>query len=210
MKKNFFKGSVLALFAMFSTSVMGQTVSATDVTVAAGSTEASTLSFTAEGKDVIGFQFYVSGAEEVFGTDLTLASVEAVEDAYTVGADVGFNGKFNTKKKRYTVTIGDKENEPFIEGEFLKFNFAAADGLANGDYNVTINVCEMTYKDSEGKIKSEEPNQDIAVKVSVGGTGIEAIEVINNAPVYNLNGMLMNGNLQKGVYVQNGKKFIVK
>jgi len=56
----------------------------------------------------------------------------------------------------------------------------------------------------------------IDVFKSVGGSGIQNIpynEVVSdqNAPIYNLNGMQMNPNtLQKGVYVKQGKKFIVK
>jgi hypothetical protein len=90
-------------------------------------------------------------------------------------------------------------------GEFLKIIFTAKEGLAEGDYNLNLNVAEINLTEGDPVEQG-----DVAFKVTVGPTGIEAIEVINNAPVYNLNGMLMNGNLQKGVYVQNGKKFIVK
>ena len=47
-------------------------------------------------------------------------------------------------------------------------------------------------------------------------TGIEDIAVedvnVNNAPVYNINGMKMQDvdNLPKGIYIKNGKKFVVK
>ena len=49
-------------------------------------------------------------------------------------------------------------------------------------------------------------------------TGIENIEIIagnenDTQIVYNLNGQVVNGNLnnlQKGVYIKNGKKFMVK
>lgn len=47
-------------------------------------------------------------------------------------------------------------------------------------------------------------------------TGIEDIVVedvnINNAPVYNINGMKMQNtdNLPKGIYIKGGKKFMVK
>ena len=51
---------------------------------------------------------------------------------------------------------------------------------------------------------------------AVGGVdGIEEVasEIVSdpNAPVYNLNGVRVNGNtLQKGIYVKQGKKFIVR
>ena len=47
-------------------------------------------------------------------------------------------------------------------------------------------------------------------------TGIEDVEAsesnVNNAPVYNLQGMKMLdvGNLPKGIYIKGGKKFMVK
>ena len=47
-------------------------------------------------------------------------------------------------------------------------------------------------------------------------TGIENIEAenanSNDAPVYNINGMKMQDvdNLPKGIYIKNGKKFLVK
>ena len=44
-------------------------------------------------------------------------------------------------------------------------------------------------------------------------TGINAAALVSNesnAAVYNLNGVRVSGNLQKGVYIQNGKKVVVK
>lgn len=196
MKKNFFKGAVLAIFAMFSTSVMAQTLSVTDATV--GDEGFATLSVDGE---IIGCQLYLSG-DGIDGESL-VPSLEAIEDAYSGGSDISLS-KFNTKKSRYTILVGDKEND-VITGDFLKIKFTAKEGLAAGDYNITLAVSEINLKGADPIGQA-----DLTFKVTVGGTGIEAIEVLNNAPVYNLNGMLMNGNLQKGVYVQNGKKFIVK
>jgi hypothetical protein len=55
----------------------------------------------------------------------------------------------------------------------------------------------------------------VTVLTPKNGTGIEEItnKVISdqNAPVYNINGVKMNPNaLQKGIYIKQGKKFIVK
>ena len=45
-------------------------------------------------------------------------------------------------------------------------------------------------------------------------TAIKNIETIenaaNNGAIYNLQGIRVNGAAQKGIYIQNGKKFIVK
>ncbi len=56
----------------------------------------------------------------------------------------------------------------------------------------------------------------IDVFKSVGGTGIQVLpynEVVSdhNAPIFNMNGVQMNANsLKKGIYVKQGKKFIVR
>ena len=54
----------------------------------------------------------------------------------------------------------------------------------------------------------------VEVYKSTGGSGIQEIgkTIVSSkdAPVYNLNGARVNGNLKKGVYVKQGKKFIVK
>ena len=48
------------------------------------------------------------------------------------------------------------------------------------------------------------------------GTGIEAIKTVNekavdaNAPIYTINGVRVDKATQKGIYIQNGKKFVVK
>jgi len=48
------------------------------------------------------------------------------------------------------------------------------------------------------------------------GTGIEAIKTVNekavdaNAPIYTINGIRVDKATQKGIYIQNGKKFVVK
>ena len=42
-------------------------------------------------------------------------------------------------------------------------------------------------------------------------TGITTVATDENAPIYNLQGIRMNGkNLPKGIYIQGGKKFMVK
>jgi len=55
----------------------------------------------------------------------------------------------------------------------------------------------------------------VTVLTPKNGTGIEEItnKVVSdhNAPIYNLNGVMMNSNsLQKGIYIKQGKKFVVK
>ena len=91
MKKNFFRSTLLALFAMASTAVMAQdvTVSITDVTIEAGGTATATMSFTGEG--VKGFGFYVNAIAE---NKITFEGCEPIEDAFagTASAKAGIIG----------------------------------------------------------------------------------------------------------------------
>jgi len=204
MKKNFFRTAFLAVFALASTAVMGQvTMSLSDVKAEAGGTGEATLSldFDATTAPVFSLGFYVYQDDDAY---ITIEGVKAIEDA--------FNGtsaatcKFKESKKRYTFSISDTEGEVFNPGELATITVKVAEGTPDGDY-------ELRVEDIEASMKGLDPATpaNMVLKVTVGATGIEAIKLIeNNAPVYNLNGMLMNGNLQKGVYVQNGKKFIVK
>lgn len=67
--------------------------------------------------------------------------------------------------------------------------------------------------------KSTTPARELSISFDNGeGTtdivrleDVHGMEVINDGVIYNLQGVRMNGeNLPKGIYVKNGKKFIVK
>lgn len=202
MKKNFFKGIALAAFALVSTSAMAQKVTISDLTVENGNKAAATISLDSEGKAVAAITLKISG-DQLDNEKIKLVSIEAVEGAFPNGAEIDdINWKAN--KSRYVQSIYEKKAEAINDGEILNFFFEVAEDVAQGEYEFT----------SETSVSANDENVklgDIAFKVTVGSTGIEAIQLIeNNAPVYNLAGMLMNGNLQKGIYVQNGKKYIVK
>jgi hypothetical protein len=102
----------------------------------------------------------------------------------------------------------DMDNTEYsaAEGSVIKFKVNVGD-IAEGNYDGQFTKASYTKFSDKKKAKFDDA---AATFVVTANTGIESVSVENNAPVYNLNGMLMNGNLQKGVYVQNGKKFIVK
>ena len=89
--------------------------------------------------------------------------------------------------------------------------------LANVGGNVAFyRVTSGTFADKKVYIEADPAaaRLDIFVEGEGAITGIEnlfaAEETVDDAPVYNLQGARVNGNLQKGIYVKNGKKFIVK
>ena len=134
--------------------------------------------------------------------------MEPIADAFPGGADPQLSHK--DKKHSYKVVLGLKDIDESIQaGDVANFTVEVADGTADGDYEMKVTNTELTYGDDPMAQETTAP-AEFNIKVTVGATGIESVSVENNAPVYNLAGMLMNGNLQKGIYVQNGKKYIVK
>lgn len=125
------------------------------------------------------------------------------------GPASNFSFKKNKRQKAYVAALTNiSEDKYYItgnDGEIFNFTVTADAGMAEGE--VTLNVTKVVVLDGTNELTASFD----AIKINVTtDTGIESVSVENNAPVYNLAGMLMNGNLQKGIYVQNGKKYIVK
>ena len=59
---------------------------------------------------------------------------------------------------------------------------------------------------------SKENASKLNIVINGETTSIDAIDgkAISNDAIYNLNGVRMSGKLQKGIYIQNGKKIVVK
>ena len=85
--------------------------------------------------------------------------------------------------------------------------------IGESGHSLNANRAYMSVKHVAGQ-----QNAPAFFNIGFGGiTGISDVEMKQNvmedknAPIYNLNGVLMNGeNLPKGIYVKNGKKFVVK
>jgi hypothetical protein len=153
-----------------------------------------------------------------FNFDLYAKDAEFTIDANSFEFPVanGHTGKCSAKAQtkgdyngmtRYRVQLGGA-NEDFLDGDVM-CTFKLTAGEAEGDFELIMDGCALGQVKDDVVYKYAMPKTTFTVKVTKD-TGIESVSVENNAPVYNLAGMLMNGNLQKGIYVQNGKKYIVK
>lgn len=87
--------------------------------------------------------------------------------------------------------------------EFLASNNGAAKGVYKGTTEITL----FRFSDCISRLAIYSPKNG-----TVGVAHINASEKSDvNAPIYSISGMRVNkANLAKGVYIQNGKKFIVK
>jgi len=206
MKKNFFKMAMVAAFAMVSGVVSAQTIEFDEITCAPGATA------------TVGVYIQTDAPEKVWGAQF---NAKYTDDIKVTAAEINAEVMTGEGAK---VTVTDKSKNGFFVVQFTNGAGNNIEGLTTektkiGTITVTVpeTVAEGEYTWNVEKAKlnelggSNQPVADFAVTVKVSAdTGIESVSVENDAPVYNLNGMLMNGNLQKGVYVQNGKKFIVK
>lgn len=104
-------------------------------------------------------------------------------------------------------------------GKLVTVTLQAAEDLDNGEYEGKLVNCDMDNIESNLKQKngwSEKVWADVPFTIKVGtGTGINEIEAAEDgwdgAAVYDLNGRKINGKpAQKGVYIKNGKKVVVK
>ncbi len=102
-------------------------------------------------------------------------------------------------------------------GKLCTITFEASSSVANGEYDAKLAHIDLDdatahIKDNMGWTSKIWP--DIPFKITVGApTGIDNVTVAEdaNAPVYDLNGRMINGKpAQKGIYIQNGKKVVIK
>jgi len=105
--------------------------------------------------------------------------------------------------------------------DFVGFYGAETSPIVAGDYILTGGKVQKAaggnaIKAYRAYFKAKEAASAKAAQFVVDGdvvTGINAAALVSNesnAAVYNLNGVRVSGNLQKGVYIQNGKKVVVK
>ena len=144
------------------------------------------------------------------GIGLKAESVIFQDSRWNGDATKEFSFQYKKKTKDYRAILAGGTGEAISgEGELFCFDLEVTDdAIEEGKKTIEITTVKVKAEDGsnlEGTCNNWE------FEVVGTDTGIESATVEqNNAPVYNLAGMLMNGNLQKGIYVQNGKKYIVK
>jgi len=118
-----------------------------------------------------------------------------------------------------TITIGDAKVEGNAHFDFVG-TYAASTIIAEGDYFIGSNQLwksegNTTIAGTRAYIKAKESGEGARIaKFSINGnqaTAIAGLEVVgtDNGKIYNLNGQEVQAT-KKGLYIQNGKKVVVK
>lgn len=175
-----------------------------------------TVPFAAEAADFAGEKLYkFTGDDE---TELKFTEATSIEPnvPYLLKATTATNGVGEFKFNGVTVKAAD---ELTTTGTNYNFVGTYADlTVADGDY---ILGDDAFYRSNGGnhvkayrayiQKKSGDNNARLTIFIDGKATAIDAIdgEAIDNADIYNLAGQKVKS-AQKGVYIQNGKKFVVK
>jgi hypothetical protein len=119
----------------------------------------------------------------------------------------------------YNTYLDEDINFKQASGKLVTVTLQAAEDLDNGEYEGKLVNCDMDNFTADLMKKngwSSKVFPDVPFTIKVGtGTGINEIEAAEDgwdgAAVYDLNGRKINGKpAQKGVYIKNGKKVVVK
>ena len=147
------------------------------------------------------------------------------EDVYVVSASTDLLKKGHTKQVFVTddgamgISIYNVNGGTFkaASGELIRITLEAASDVKVGEYEAKITDIDMDNEAAnlmQSNGWSSKTWADIPFTIKVGTeTGINEIEAAEdwNGPVYDLNGRKINGKpAQKGVYIKNGKKVVVK
>lgn len=191
--------------------------------------------FTSGKWNTISLPFDLTDAETktAFGSDVEVATYK--ETATGISSAVEFNTAANaaimantpvllkTTTAETTFTFNGKTikaGEAKVAGTNFEFvgTYAASTTIAEGDYFIGNNQLwkstgTTTIKGTRAYLKAKSNEARIAKLVidGVEATGIEGVEVAEkmNGKIYNLNGQEVK-NAQKGLYIVNGKKVVVK
>ena len=129
----------------------------------------------------------------------------------------GFKGTLN-------ISVADNDQVEALTGNALLLSDGTVSGgdkifcVAKGDKGVGFYPVESTVLIPAGKAYLDLSNSSLAPKfIGFPGetTGIDALEngeatAEKAGAIYTLDGRRVNGNLSHGLYIQNGKKFVVK
>ena len=131
-----------------------------------------------------------------------------------------FEEDINTPFELHNIEIEPATESLMVEGEAFNFvgTFGVTTAVAAGDYILGENEFVVAKGGNKIKafrayIKANAPAEARTLQIAIDGvtTAIEAIDgkAVNNAAIYNLAGQQVK-KAQKGLYIQNGKKMVVK
>lgn len=110
----------------------------------------------------------------------------------------------------------DQYGEAKLQGTYEKINMQGKYGVVPSTGHIKVGGPNATLKGYRAYFELPEGTEASGISLDFGDgtviTGIEAVELLNGtSDVYDLNGRKMdNSSLQRGVYVINGKKVVIK
>ena len=164
--------------------------------------------------DIRGFQFDLYLPEGVSVANNAKASLSsdrlAAGDAHTLMADEMTDGAV-----RFLCSSMNDESFAGGDGEIATLTVNIADNVANGDYDIVVKNAIMTETDISRSYEADNIKSTLTV---LDQTGVETVTADNErceGPIYTIGGQLVGKKstmrqLRKGVYIRNGKKFVVK
>ena len=164
--------------------------------------------------DIRGFQFDLYLPEGVSMAANAKASLSsdrlAAGDAHTLMADEMTDGAV-----RFLCSSMNDENFAVGDGEIATLTVNIADNVANGNYDVVVKNALMTETDISKSYEADDIKSTLTV---LDQTGVETVTADNerrDGSIYTVGGQLVGkksttSQLRKGIYIRNGKKFVVK
>ena len=164
--------------------------------------------------DIRGFQFDLYLPEGVTMANNAEASLSsdrlAAGDAHTLMADEMTDGAV-----RFLCSSMNDESFAGGDGEIATLTVNIADNMTNGDYDVVVKNALMTETDISKSYEADDIKSTLTV---LDQTGVETVTADNerrDGSIYTVGGQLVGkksttSQLRKGIYIHNGKKFVVK
>ncbi|MBQ8058482.1 MAG: hypothetical protein IJ199_01495 [Prevotella sp.] len=164
--------------------------------------------------DIRGFQFDLYLPEGVTMANNAKASLSsdrlAAGDAHTLMADEMTDGAV-----RFLCNSMNDESFAEGDGEIATLTVNIADNVANGEYDVVVKNALMTETDISRSYEADNIKSTLTVLDQTGVETVTANDEHRNGSIYTVGGQLVGkkattSQLRKGVYIRNGKKFVVK
>ena len=158
-------------------------------------------------KPIVQEQFAIEGANQSYSTDQNNTWIVYNDDL-----------KLSLYDYRHGTAAIPTLKEAFNQGYYLnlaKLDVAAGEtpevgfyleNMLSGDFNFFLMNPQLRFY-------GDDANRQAAIEEREATQSIDALEINNvrfNGTIYNLAGQKLNGKLQKGIYIMNGGKYIVK